>query len=1687
MSLLASCPVQAVLSKGLAHASPVVVAVTLHALTACLSALEPLLDAAAAAARAAAAVQAAWEGGAARRSQDPQRRRHLRLSAVQRDDASDGHEGAAEDAAAVAGPEVVWPGAVSKAWAGLLKRLRAAVRARLPDPHALLQVAAAATTGGAAVGGAAPRPGKPRQGAGASAREEEGEEEGDEEGVEGAGAEEEGEEGRGGAGEEDKEEEGELLDAVFHEGLLHPTIATALPAPPGVANGGAPHEAASQRRRRALVLSQAALQALTLMVELLAMGGSTASGGGGGGTAGAALDPFKLLPPDKPAAALIPSASASAAPQPLHALPAAWQLAWLRLVSAMQLRPSLPGGQGAGPGAAATSAVPPASAQLLPVMRLYAATPDAGVRAAAARVLRHALRASGLFFLAHAPARDQQQQQQGSGGEPGPAGVDEVLLWLWQLPHAPAWLSLGLDADAPPPHDSTGADADAAHDAGGGGGGGGGAAVCGFLCELVVNVCRRPHEAHALQQQALDALPPPAPASAGQEGEGGRAPQLLSLLLAPALRSCVRACKPSSKTPREDQAALCVYVAGERPLSARHCAHATLRSRFTLRKDPVRAWSWRKRVALRAGVVRHLALLQLHHHHHHHHLSQGAWSTLAVLHHVLLSECAAPASDGAAQPPPQVALPPTCAPLRSLYEWLTALVSSTSGGGSVAHAAPGAGSAKKRKAANGASTAWPALSFADSSGGGGGAAPAVPNGHPKHQEAARGEEEEEPVQVAVRATKHAAAALLQQQQHQPGAPGPHPSSCAPPVLAARAAAQHVAAVSDAAAVRQLAQDALDAVARQLMRASKGAPPAALASGSADGQVGGREAAAALLLLEVLHAPLAAHGLSLAEVLQPHLAAAASHPPLASGGANGAEAPARKDAARRGTAAAVLAALPGAWLLAARRAWRATRQLSRDGAECVEALLLFPAPEEEATGLQLLACLEPEAAYMAACCCAAAARGGATAALLRSAALLPAPAPLSSAAAAAASSAPPARSTRQQLGDGGAAVVINLPAAWALLADGAALAQAPAGPGGAAALQAQLPPLARLARACLQGSTHAHGCPLAVHGGEEAGPGAAACACARHRAAVLSSVEPLLARACSAVCADVGALLLQQRGGAAGLGAGGGGDAGRKRKAGGGEGVVEEGRSGGLAALQGVVGSLVEAAPAMRRQRGVLAELALRVLRAVEPHLEPLQGQQQQQQGEEEGRARSHPAPHLSALLASAVRLALAVVEPAPSASQPEAPHVGASEGGALLGAEAERRLLAQVQRTVLRLLATLEPRQGEAQALRWRTLRALLFLGRRPPAQLHYERGGEEGSLAAAAAAAPLQHQVDVELVASCLVAPDLGSSQLLARLVLTPATTAPSAPPPPQGPTGPQQQHQGSFGREANEACAAMCRAVALALQLSKAGGPALSSAQAGDGGGRKRRRAQPAGGGPEGGEAGAWSEAALCEAVRRLSAVQAAAPAERGTQAAKGPAPSASHTHGKKQQQQQRGSAGSQAGAPLVSHRQHLALLLPVVAQCVSRLHSSAPGQQRGERDGAAQPSLVELYREPLLAYMQRRRRKDGGAAPAPAPGGDASAASAGGEQSVEGQVAEALHAHALPVLRWCLAAQPVEEGAAAGGAAQHPPAAASRGHKGAPAAAAAPSPWAKLWAHLVPASGAGRRAEQATRTLVGAPGCA
>ncbi|KXZ49469.1 hypothetical protein GPECTOR_21g695 [Gonium pectorale] len=452
-----------VLSRGIQHGRPVVRALTLDALLACLRSLEPLM-AAARAGRAAAAAAAA---------------------------ASSGSAGAGDAAAAAA-------------WAAFYRRLSSAVRARLPEVQTLLSlhaalereagapasgVAAAAQAGeapGAAAsgtqpaaalgrGGSAKGPGDSKaRGAQALGQGDDGEEAGE------AGEEEEAEEA-----EEEEEEAGAGTAAGSGQGggerAAASAAATAAELAAAVFGASVASDAASVRRAVAVRL----LDALAAYRGLRLEAGAEAQ-----------FDPLKLLPQARPGGP--PEGSVKT---DVLALTEVHQMALLRVLVADEEA----AGDGAGSGgpaaaaAAAATAAPLSTALVAPLLRLLTRSASPAVRRAAGELLVR--RARAVLVGSGAPAAAVPGAHAGPLGGPcpppdGPAassagsswGLDELELrvWLWLLPAMPPCVAASSAAES---EDGAAAAGGRLLDA-----------PSSFLADVLVGASRRPQDGYELMQ-----------------------------------------------------------------------------------------------------------------------------------------------------------------------------------------------------------------------------------------------------------------------------------------------------------------------------------------------------------------------------------------------------------------------------------------------------------------------------------------------------------------------------------------------------------------------------------------------------------------------------------------------------------------------------------------------------------------------------------------------------------------------------------------------------------------------------------------------------------------------------------------------------------------------------------------------------------------------------------------------------------------------------------------------------------------------------------------------------------------------------------------------------------------------------------------------------------------------------------
>ncbi len=507
---------QAVLSKGLAHKQPLVVAVTLQAIHTCLQAAAPLLRAADAAVAAAAA------------SSQP---------------------------------------AAARAWAAFAAHVRASLAARLPDVGQIVALAGAAATAG--VSAKAPTTTKatsqhinaamsdmqlPLSAAddpmSDTADLAKGMTETDSNHHPALGSSHT-IMGGGGDGRADGDEDiQQLEDAVFTSPAFQQLMPTEVPDKAvdtrvgAVGDGGGGAKAASRWQQ----VQGAALTVLTAVVAHLP---ETA----------AHVDPFKLLPVTAGGGGASTGGDAaggaagggSGGGGDVATTAVSWQLAWLQCLDTVTHSlahtrkhaqylacTAADGAYGAvvSAGAAATPPVQLSSAQLQPLLRLYTAAPAPAVRAIAGRHLLERVAASGL--CANTGAATTSTLTNHSDLQI----PTEALVWVGALPQ-PSLAPAGHAAAAP----ATPAACPAA----------------ALFCEVLVTTSRRPHEAYEELCTALSGAththhPAEGTATAQPASEAGVG---VGLLLGPALRRCLRACRPGAKTPAAHQLQLSSYLAGE--------------------------------------------------------------------------------------------------------------------------------------------------------------------------------------------------------------------------------------------------------------------------------------------------------------------------------------------------------------------------------------------------------------------------------------------------------------------------------------------------------------------------------------------------------------------------------------------------------------------------------------------------------------------------------------------------------------------------------------------------------------------------------------------------------------------------------------------------------------------------------------------------------------------------------------------------------------------------------------------------------------------------------------------------------------------------------------------------------------------------------------------------------------------
>lgn len=396
-------PVQAVLQRGLQRTELLVVLVTLSTLLASLSALQPLF-------------QAAAEAATAER----------RLAAAHAVNAG---------------------GGASCLWQQHLRRLRATVRARLPDLNVLLACCS--------VSGASATPSAPYLAEGGQDGHER---------VEGQGLE----------GKEEGEDllalEAHVVQTAQHQVWQLSAATTSGQAPAAAGADAAGQECSLPPPSKQAVLTGLALQALALVTRLLP-----------DSFAAAHLDPFKLLPAPEAATNTSPSALGVLSLHP------AVQAAWLQVVLHMQAG-SREESAGLPSGSHAPALEPLATGQLLPLLRLMAAGALPGIRADAGHACLALLHTSSIFRSAsgaHSTA-------------PLSTRTDEAVLWLSCLPLHPPSVSAvsGSPTTSDPMLQPEMAGGPCTADA-----------CLTFLADVLVTVSRRPHEAWEMAQHAQLAAP----------------------------------------------------------------------------------------------------------------------------------------------------------------------------------------------------------------------------------------------------------------------------------------------------------------------------------------------------------------------------------------------------------------------------------------------------------------------------------------------------------------------------------------------------------------------------------------------------------------------------------------------------------------------------------------------------------------------------------------------------------------------------------------------------------------------------------------------------------------------------------------------------------------------------------------------------------------------------------------------------------------------------------------------------------------------------------------------------------------------------------------------------------------------------------------------------------------------------
>jgi hypothetical protein len=198
----------------------------------------------------------------------------------------------------------------------------------------------------------------------------------------------------------------------------------------------------------------------------------------------------------------------------------------------------------------APSEGPLSAAMLMPLLQLGAWAPEADVRAVARQLLLHKLQTSGIFTLSTATTSQAADTPSLVMVTPSP----EMLAWVACLPSLPLSTASLHHEDTAQHSQGTidpaqGASQAQSHLS----------APLSFLCDALVAVSRRPHEAFELHQTLVSQATHTGAVSWGLAGGGS---EQLSPLVCWALRSCLKVLSSARMHP-EAKAAIATYTCGE--------------------------------------------------------------------------------------------------------------------------------------------------------------------------------------------------------------------------------------------------------------------------------------------------------------------------------------------------------------------------------------------------------------------------------------------------------------------------------------------------------------------------------------------------------------------------------------------------------------------------------------------------------------------------------------------------------------------------------------------------------------------------------------------------------------------------------------------------------------------------------------------------------------------------------------------------------------------------------------------------------------------------------------------------------------------------------------------------------------------------------------------------------------------